>query len=114
MKLILWSPSENESPKTSAYLTAKCFQGELETADVFTGPALQAALLISLYEIGHAIYPSAYLSVGLCARFANALGIDRSKTCRRDEQVGWVEVEERNRIWWAVLMIDRYARLCYS
>ncbi|KAL6408671.1 hypothetical protein AUP68_07615 [Ilyonectria robusta] len=37
---------------------------------------LQAAvLLLAFYEVAHAIYPAAYLTIGHCARLGHALGI---------------------------------------
>jgi hypothetical protein len=112
MKMMLWSPSEkaneNANPKTSAYLTAKRFQRELEVAGVFSLQSLQAGLLIALYEICHAIYPAAYLSLGSCAKYGIALGVDNESASNLNEQLDWVELEERNRVWWAILILDRY------
>ncbi|KAF7563369.1 hypothetical protein G7046_g707 [Stylonectria norvegica] len=75
---------------------------------------LQAGILIACYELGHAIYPAAYLTVGGCARYGLALGIDR--LCLEAGGVGdalrsWQEIEERRRAWWAVLIFDRFLSL---
>jgi hypothetical protein len=35
---------------------------------------VQSALLITVYEYGHGIFQSAFLSVGICVRMAHALG----------------------------------------
>ncbi|KAH8817225.1 hypothetical protein F5884DRAFT_830319 [Xylogone sp. PMI_703] len=80
MRLIMWSPPSS---------------------------AGNAGVLITLYEFGHAIYPSAYFTVGECARYGAALGIDRAATLSADKSLSWVEVEERRRVWWAVLILDR-------
>jgi hypothetical protein len=37
---------------------------------------LQAQLLLGLYEISHAIYPAAYLTIGHCAQVGHALGLN--------------------------------------
>lgn len=110
MKLILWSPSSGGvSAKTPEYLLAKRFQLEVEVADVLSVQALQAGILIALYEICHAVYPSAYLSVGACARLGVALGVDRWGCLKGVED--WVEGEEKNRIWWSVMILDRWVVL---
>ncbi|CAI6088228.1 unnamed protein product [Clonostachys chloroleuca] len=43
---------------------------------------LQASLLILLYEIGHGIYPSAFLSAGSCVRYGHAIGLGGPQKCR--------------------------------
>lgn len=40
---------------------------------------LQACLLLGLYELGNAIYPAAYLTIGHCARLGYAMGINNRK-----------------------------------
>lgn len=96
--------------KAPTYLAAKRFFAELEAAGVYTIQALQAAILIALYEIGHAIYPQAYLSIGACARYAIAFGFDEKGTRECNIASDWIELEERKRAWWAVLILDRYVQ----
>lgn len=61
-----------------------------------------------VYELGHGIYPSAYLSVGACARYGAALGYEECGYEDPGEGRGeWVEAEERNRTCWAILILDR-------
>lgn len=58
-----------------AYLLAKqCFHF-VEGQSVISLRMLQAALLLSLYELGNGIYPAAFLTIGHCARLGHALGI---------------------------------------
>ena len=71
---------------------------------------LQAAVLIAVYEVGHAIYPAAYLTIGACARYGTMLGIDKLGLDLMGDSLGplsWIEVEERRRVWWAVVLLDR-------
>jgi hypothetical protein len=71
---------------------------------------LQAGILITFYELGQAIYPAAYLSVGSCARYGLALGIDKLSLIppsEGDASQAWNEQEESRRVWWAVLIFDR-------
>ncbi|UKZ53304.1 hypothetical protein TrVGV298_007096 [Trichoderma virens] len=69
---------------------------------------LQATIFVALYEIGHAIYPAAYLTVGACARYGIALGLDQLMTNNSGFDRSWMEVEEKRRSWWAVLALDRF------
>ena len=113
MKVIVTILPENSSnPKTQLYYTAKYFYLEVETSTSLSILILQAGLLLSLYELGHAIYPAAYLSIGACARYAYALGINRNARTRPIKVLTLVELEEANRIWWAIVLLDRSAPLC--
>jgi hypothetical protein len=111
MKLITAPPSENKdggNPKTAAYLNAKRFLLEAEIAGILSLQLLQAGLLVTIYEVGHAIYPLAYTSVGTLARYGVSLGINGKRQAGSTEQFTWVEEEERRRVWWAILILDRF------
>lgn len=114
MKLCNTAPSEDEGPNNFLYRTAKRFHHEVETAGILSSHVLQAGLLIALYEMGHAMYPAAYLTVGACSRYGLALGLynNCSPTSANDDleirgHRSWNEVEENRRVWWAVLIFDR-------
>lgn len=112
MKLVIWNPSENgvfDNPRNQRYFAAKRFLLEIETAGVLTVQAAQACILLTLYELGHAIYPAAYLSIGTCARYAMALGFNGKVTPHTVEGSEWIKQEERRRVWWAVVILDRLA-----
>jgi hypothetical protein len=64
--------------------------------------------LIAIYELGQAIYPAAFLSIGACARYAGALGIDKNDGLLLGQQLSFCEIEERRRIWWGILVLDRF------
>jgi hypothetical protein len=69
---------------------------------------LQAAILIGFYELGHGIFPSAYISVGICVRYGAALGIEPRSTTSANALPGdRIKEEERTRIWWTLLLLDR-------
>lgn len=113
MKLCCTAPSDGDS-HTILYNTAKRYYHDAEGAGFLSIPVLQAGLLIAFYEIGQAIYPAAYLSVGACARYGLALGLDKYLLTLDGDGIGrnsWIEVEERRRVWWAVLIFDRYVSL---
>lgn len=80
MKLITSPPQEGEASQTVLYFAARRFAGHLEDSGFVSVLVLQAKILISLYEVGHAIYPTAWISVGACARYGVMLGINGSKT----------------------------------
>jgi hypothetical protein len=107
VQLITWVPSASEDPRTSVYIAAKTFFLELETAGSFSIRVVQAGVLIGLFELGHSIYPAAYISVAICARHAVALGFDKDINPGSATGLQWDKVEERRRIWWAILILDR-------
>ncbi|UKZ65862.1 uncharacterized protein TrAtP1_007052 [Trichoderma atroviride] len=82
MKLMTWQPlSEDDvSPvkqtaRTATYIETKRFGFELEASGMFSLRVLQGLLLVAFYEVGHAIYPAAFMSIAACVRYAHALGI---------------------------------------
>ncbi len=112
MKLIVWRPTADElEPRTTLYFTAKRYYIELEAEGNFTIRALQAAILIALYEFGHGIYPSVLSSIASCARYGRALGIDASPKRRPESSVSCFEAEEKRRVWWSILILDRFANI---
>jgi hypothetical protein len=107
LKLITtFPPAGSRSPRTVVYNAIKHFYLRLEGC--FSILVLQAGVLIALYELGHGIYPAAFLSIGTCARYAHALGINVSRTVPSRRVLTLVEVEERRRIWWAIVILDRF------
>lgn len=79
MKLITSHPQEGEASQTILYFAARRFIGHLEDSGLVSILVLQAKVLVCLYEIGHAIYPTAWISAGACARYGVMLGINGSK-----------------------------------
>lgn len=109
MRLVLTVVPDQTPPSTTViYLAAKQFCLEIETTGTQSLQALQAKLLISIYELGHAIYPAAYMSIGACARYGISLGIDGRDTPQATPPGDWTDIEERKRVWWAVLILDRF------
>jgi len=100
-------PTSPRNPRTPLYHAVKHFCLQVEGSSIFSLPVLQAAVLIALYELGHGIYPAAFLSIGVCARYAHALGINCSRSLQTRRVLTLVEVEERRKIWWAIVILDR-------
>lgn len=107
MKLILWHPTEADTdPETTLYYATKRFHFTLQATGIPSIQIVQAGIIIALYEIGHSIFPAAYMTIGACARYGSAFGFDgnaMSMTMSR----GWIDVEERKRAWWAIMILDR-------
>ncbi|KAI9045456.1 fungal specific transcription factor domain-containing protein [Aspergillus affinis] len=104
-------PAESQSPRSALYSTVKHFQLEVEASGALSIQVLQAGVLISLYELGHGIYPAAFLTIGACARYAYALGISVSRTVYTKKVLALVEAEERRRVWWAIVILDRFVSI---
>ncbi|KAL7917750.1 hypothetical protein ACQKWADRAFT_274362 [Trichoderma austrokoningii] len=110
LKLITTLPLPDlPNPRTTLYHTVKHFYLEVESS--FSLLVLQAGILVALYELGHGIYPAAFLSIGQCARYAHALGINTGRKIPATNVFTLVEVEERRRVWWAVVILDRFVSI---
>ncbi|KAM0476127.1 hypothetical protein ACHAPX_006544 [Trichoderma viride] len=106
LKLITTLPLPGlPNPRTLLYHTVKHFYLEVEGS--FSLLVLQAGILVALYELGHGIYPATFLSIGQCARYAHALGINTSHMVPLTKVLTLLEVEERRRVWWAIVILDR-------
>lgn len=95
---------------SALYHNAKRLHFEMEAAGVLSLRVLQAGILIALYEVGQAIYPAAYLTVGACARYGMAIGVDSLREESPSEygsSRSMSEVDERRRAWWTILFLDR-------
>lgn len=107
-------PTSPRNPRTPLYHAVKHFYLQVEGSSVFSLPVLQAGVLLALYELGHAIYPAAFLSVGACARYGHALGINCSGSLQTRRVLTLVEVEERRKTWWAIVILDRSVPNCFG
>lgn len=114
MKLMTWQPRseddaspEKQTARTATYIETKSFGFELEASGMFSLRVLQGLLLVACYEVGHAIYPAAFMSIAACVRYAHALGIHPGGLQRLKLPLTWVEEEERKRVWWAAFLLDR-------
>lgn len=112
MKLASSEPPEGMPPQTQMYQDVKSFLSYVEAQNGFSIQLIQALLLISLYELGHAIYPAAYLSTGHAARMGHAMGIhQRGAPEMLPRCTTWTEQEERRRVWWGVILLDRFVNI---
>jgi Fungal specific transcription factor domain len=108
MKLVLWHPGQAPRPVTE-YMAIRHAILEAETAGILTLQLLQAKILLTIYEFGHAMYPAAYMSVGSCARYGTALGVNEClQTGLSISPESTLEIEEKKRSWWSILILDRF------
>lgn len=110
MKLITQSSHGNpQAAQTPLYSLAKRQITFVESGALLSLQLLQATILTAAYEIGHAIYPAAYLTTGHCARLGHLLGLnDRHAVPQMLRRSGaWAEIEETRRCWWACMLLDR-------
>ncbi|UKZ66223.1 uncharacterized protein TrAtP1_007397 [Trichoderma atroviride] len=110
MKLLADQRPE-QGPRCRAYYSIKSSLLEAESSCSLELRVLQAIILMAVFEVGHAIYPAAYLTVGYCVRYGNALGLHKAVEHYSEEGFSVTESEERRRSWWAILVLDRYMNL---
>lgn len=108
MKLVLPQQAKQGRSTSRTYALVKTQFVQLEQSGFLTITMLQAMILVAIYEKGHGIYPAAYLTVGSCARYAVALGLDRTIFEWDNGFFEWTCVEEKHRAWWAVVILERY------
>jgi hypothetical protein len=107
MKLLLQIPQSGTLPEAlPLYRTAKVFNLQLEIAGLQSILVIQGGLLIAVYELGHGIYPACYTTVAQCARQAISIGLHNQESPQNFQQ--WTDWEEQIRVWWFVVMLDRY------
>jgi hypothetical protein len=73
-----------------------------DAAGCSTIRVIQAGIVVALYDLGHGIYPVAFITIATCIRYGSALGIDKLSA---REAMG-ADREERIRLWWEILIIN--------
>lgn len=110
MKLVM--QSSNGSPQDAQnplYHMVKRHLALVESSAVVTLQLLQSTILVAAYEIGHGIYPAAYLSTGHCARMGYMFGLHDLENALQilPRSGAWAGNQERKRCWWACMLLDR-------
>ncbi|KAK4501560.1 hypothetical protein PRZ48_007369 [Zasmidium cellare] len=98
------------------YETVKTAIAACESAGDISTNLLAAQVLRALHEVSQGLYPAAYYSVGSCIRSCMTLGLhDKRTAAALGPQVdAWTEIEERRRLWWASLILDRYVHAGFT
>ncbi|KAF5694949.1 Zn(II)2Cys6 transcription factor [Fusarium denticulatum] len=76
MKLCCLSVDKVEE-KGVLYSLVKKFYSEVESQEDSCIQVMQSAVFIAVFEMGDAIFPAAYLTVGALARYGMAMGMDK-------------------------------------
>lgn len=109
MKLLAGTLQPHEEPRTGLYQLTKEFIGSVEDSGSTSLPLVQAIILTAIYELGHAIYPAAYLSISRAVRLSYLLGLhDKHYSTQMFKAPDtWTGCEEERRSWWALIILDR-------
>lgn len=83
-------PLSEGQPVNKQYLAVKSRFISAEIYSTLSIRPLQASLLLLLYEQKHGVYPSAYKTIGGCARYLGALDIETGSY-----PSGWIDGEQR-------------------
>lgn len=112
MQLLILDQADT-SMSMGLYAKVKHLASSLEAGGIITIRLLQSYLLLAVYELCNAIHPAAYLTIGHCARLGYAIGVhDRRHAIQMlPPSISWTAVEEQRRVWWAVLILDRYVNI---
>ncbi|KAK4181702.1 hypothetical protein QBC36DRAFT_317062 [Triangularia setosa] len=111
MKLVSTPVNNGVEPiMNPLYASARRFWALLEQGGSVSLQFLQGMVLVTVYELGHGIYPAAWISVGILARWVEVLGLPgfRGGGGILGSVTTWTESEERRRLWWAIYILDRF------
>ncbi|KAI9152101.1 Transcription factor BOA15 [Paramyrothecium foliicola] len=115
MRLITDNPLLNgDSPTESMfYRPARAYANVIEESAPASLHLFQALVLIALYELGHGIFPVAYLTVSRAARIGILRGVHDRKNSTQllvtpPTYTIW---EEERRTWWAASILERHMNL---
>ncbi|KAH8799718.1 hypothetical protein F5884DRAFT_863328 [Xylogone sp. PMI_703] len=112
MKLIVTVPFRgHDAARMPIYKASRALYMALESSSSASVHILQAGILISFYEICHAIFPAAFFTISACARYGSLFGLDERGLLQTTDTHDWVSIEEKRRAWWALIVLDRFANL---
>ncbi|GKZ52024.1 hypothetical protein AbraIFM66951_009722, partial [Aspergillus brasiliensis] len=109
MRLCARNPKDG-NPWSPEYHDARQLFADLQIAGMLSLETLQGCILLAVYELGHAMYPAANISIGACVSYALALDIDSANSNHTNSDgLTWAESEEQRRTWWAIFVLERVA-----
>lgn len=111
MVLLAVKPVDDEIPPRmrSLYILVKSFIASLEATEINTLELLQCRLLLTIYEVGHGMYPAAYISMGANVRAAVTLGANGVSKAQLEETFKSSErADEARRTWRGIIITDRH------
>ncbi|KEY73958.1 hypothetical protein S7711_09454 [Stachybotrys chartarum IBT 7711] len=111
MKLCTTTPG-NQPAESDLYILTRSLCSSVESAGFVCLQLIQCLVLLTAFELSHAIYPAAYLTIGRAARLGLLTGL-----CRQQSQPlfnpaeTWTLREEQRRTWWAVFVLERFIHI---
>lgn len=92
----------------SLYTLVKSFVASLDAVGINSLEMLQCRLLLTIFEVGHGIYPAAYISMGANLRAAEALGVNAASYKQIQRIFKSPErAAEAQRTWQSIVITDR-------
>ncbi|KAK7458479.1 hypothetical protein Landi51_01302 [Colletotrichum acutatum] len=124
MRLTTSDPDDNIC--SYLYNQIKGLLDTLVATGVVSLPLLQAMILVTLYEYCHAVYPAAWMSIGLCTRYIELVGVSWATretafhgsidtvALRKPESPGYDILEDYEYDWQPVVSAEHsgFSRLC--
>ena len=110
MRLLISLPEDGQSQiSDETYRSLKAGLGTCESHGELSTNFLAAQILTCFLESANALFPAAYFTAGSCYRTCCALGLHdkRFATQLPPKLNTWTEAEERRRLWWAAIILDR-------
>lgn len=108
MKLCTMTPS-NQPAESDLYILTKSLCSSVESAGFVCLQLVQCLVLLTAFELSHAIYPAAYLTIGRAARLGLLMGLYRRQTQPLFKPAEtWTLREEQRRTWWSVFVLERF------
>lgn len=104
-------PRNGEMPigMRSLYAQTKSSVASLEAMEFYSLDLLQCRLLLTIFEVGHGMYPAAYISMGGNVRAAIALGVNAPSKQRSRIFRSMERAEEARLTWRGIVITDRCA-----
>jgi hypothetical protein len=99
----------HDPSQSPLYLLARNLCASYEAAGYVSLRQVQSMVLLAVYELSHAIFPAAYLTIGRVARLGLLMGMHDRKNSQRlfKPTEIWSIREEQRRTWWAIFILDR-------
>lgn len=94
---------------SSLYRLAKTCCLEAEQGGFISLRLVQCMILVAVYELGNAIFPEAYLTIGQASRLGGLISLHNKEHAQQLFQPAdtWTLREEHRRTWWAIFVLDK-------
>lgn len=105
--------TEHQPKELPLYAVARSLCSAAESGGFVSLRLLQSLVLLAVYELSHAIYPAAFLTLGRAARLGMLMGFHDRKDAQQlfKPAETWTLREEQRRTWWAIFILDRFVNI---